>query len=136
MSEDPATALFADEEARPGRPGLFLTVLAALALGVALFAVLRNELFGNRVQALSQQIEQLDAALISLTADLNAQADREAVADAETRRQMESLLSLSRDVAALEATTTELQDRAALPQRSWARAEALALMELASRQLR
>lgn len=136
MSDDPATALFADDEARPGRPGLFLTVLAALALAVALFAVLRNELSGNRVEALSQQVEQLDAALISLTADLKAQIDREAAADAETRRQIESLLSLSRDVAALEATTTELQDRAALPQRSWARAEALALLELASRQLR
>lgn len=136
MSDDPATAVFPDEEVSAGRPGLFLTMLVALALGIALFAVLRSELFGNRLEALARQAEQLDAALISLTADLKAGADRDAAADAETRRQLESLLSLSRDVAALEATTTELQDRAALPQRSWARAEALALLELASRQLK
>lgn len=136
MSDDPSTALLADDEPRPGRPGLLLTGLAAVALAVSVFAVLRNQSLGNRLEALAQQTEQLDAALISLTADLTALADQEARAHSETRSQLESLLSLSRDVAALETTTAELQDRAALPQRSWARAEALALLELASRQLK
>lgn len=136
MSDDPSTALLADDEPRPGRPGLFLTGLAALALAVSVFAILRSHSLGDRLDSLAQQTEQLDAALISLTADLTALADQEARADSEIRGQLESLLSLSRDVAALEATTAELQDRAALPQRSWARAEALALLELASRQLK
>ncbi len=136
MSDDPSTALFADDEPRPGRPGLLLTGLAAVALAVSLFAVLRNQSLGNRIEALALQTEAIDAAQISLTADLKALADQEARADSEIRSQLESLLSLARDVAALETTTAELQDRAALPQRSWARAEALALLELASRQLK
>lgn len=136
MSDDPSTALLADDEPRPGRPGVVLTGLAAVALAVSVFAMLRYQSLGNRLDALTQQTEQLDATLISLTADLTALADREAKADSETRSQLESLLSLSRDVAALETTTAELQDRAALPQRSWGRAEALALLELASRQLK
>lgn len=136
MSDDPSTALLADDEPHPGRPGLWLTGLAAIALAVSLFAVLRNYSLANRLESLALQTEQLDAARISLAADLKALADQEAKTASETRGQLESLLGLSRDVAALETMTAELQDRAALPQRSWARAEALALLELASRQLK
>ncbi len=136
MSDDPSTALFEDVEPRRSRPGFFLTLLAAVALAFAVFAVLRNHSLENRLDALVVQTDAINAAQAALRDDLKALADREAQFDTETGKQIETLLSLSRDVAALETTTAALQDRAALPQRSWARAEALALLELAARQLK
>jgi uroporphyrin-III C-methyltransferase len=135
MSDDPSTAIFADEEPRRSRPGLVASLLAAAAIVIALYSLSRGNSLENRLVELTSQTGRLATAHSMLAAELEALASREAEASGETRKQIESLLSLSRDIAALENTTAELQDRMALPQRSWARAEALALLELAQRQL-
>ncbi len=111
-------------------------LLAAIALVIALYAAISTRLIDDRLVALRSQTNQLAMAHSALADELNALTTRETLATEETAKQIESLLSLSRDVAALETTTSELEDRMALPQRSWARAEALALLELAQRQLK
>lgn len=136
MSDDPSTALFADEESRPHRPGLMPLLLAVIALAIASYAAISIRRIDDRLVALAAQANQQATAHAMLADELSALAEREALATTETRKQLEALLSLSRDVAALENTTTALEDRMALPQRSWARAEALALLELAQRQLK
>ncbi len=136
MNDDPSTVLFADDEPRPGRAGLVASLLAGAALVVALFVAFSGRSLDNQLADLAAQTSALAATQVRLTADLTALTEREAEANDATRKQIESLLSLSRDVAALENTTAELQDRMTLPQRSWARAEALALLALAQRQLR
>lgn len=136
MNDDPSTVLFADDEPRPGRAGLLASLLAGAALVIALFVAFSGRSLDNQLAELAAQTGALAATQARLAADLTALAEREAAANDATRKQIESLLSLSRDVAALENTTAELQDRMALPQRSWARAEALALLALAQRQLR
>ncbi|MEQ1578955.1 MAG: uroporphyrinogen-III C-methyltransferase [Steroidobacteraceae bacterium] len=136
MNDDPSTALFADDDPRPGRPGLIASVLAGAALVIALFVAFSGRSLDTQVAELTAQTASLAAAQARLGTELTALAEREAAANDATSKQMESLLSLSRDVAALENTTSELQDRMTLPQRSWARAEALALLALAQRQLK
>lgn len=136
MNDDPSTVLFGDDEPRPGRPGLIASLLAGAALVIALFVAFTGRSLDNQLAELTAQTTSLAAAQARLTADLTALAEREAAANDATRKQIESLLSLSRDVAALENTTADLQDRMTLPQRSWARAEALALLALAQRQLK
>lgn len=136
MNDDPSTVLFADDESRPGRPGLIASLLAGAALVIALFVAFTGRSLDNRLAELTSQTTALAAAQAKLTTELTALAEREAAANDATRKQIESLLSLSRDVAALENTTADLQDRMTLPQRSWARAEALALLALAQRQLK
>jgi uncharacterized protein HemX len=136
MNDDPSTVLFADDEPRPGRAGLVASLLAGAALVIALFVAFSGRSLDNQLADLAAQTSALAATQARLTADLTALTEREAAANDATRKQIESLLSLSRDVAALENTTAELQDRMTLPQRSWARAEALALLALAQRQLR
>jgi uncharacterized protein HemX len=136
MNDDPSTVLFADDEPRPGRPGLIASLLAGAALVIALFVAVSGRSLDNQLADLTAQTTSLAAAQAKLTAELTALAEREEAANDATRKQLESLLSLSRDVAALENTTSELQDRMTLPQRSWARAEALALLALAQRQLK
>jgi uroporphyrin-III C-methyltransferase len=136
MNDDPSTVLFADDEPRAGRPGLIASLLAGAALVIALFVAFSGRSLDNQLAELAAQTASLAAAQTRLGAELTALAAREAAANDATRKQMESLLSLARDVAALENTTSELQDRMTLPQRSWARAEALALLALAQRQLR
>lgn len=136
MNDDPSTVLFADDEPRPGRPGLIASLLAGAALVIALFVAFSGRSLDNQLAELTAQTASLAAAQSRLGAELTALAEREAAANDATSKQIESLLSLSRDVAALENTTSELQDRMTLPQRSWARAEALALLALAQRQLK
>jgi len=136
MNDDPSTVLFAGEEPRPGRAGLIASLLAGAALVIALFVAFSGRSFDSQLADLAAQTSALAASQARLTADLAALTEREAAANDATRKQIESLLSLSRDVAALENTTAELQDRMTLPQRSWARAEALALLALAQRQLK
>jgi uroporphyrin-III C-methyltransferase len=136
MNDDPSTVLFADDDPRPGRTGLIASLLAGAALVIALFVAFSGRSLDNQLADLTAQTTSLAAAQARLTAELASLAEREAAANDVTRKQLESLLSLSRDVAALENTTSELQDRMTLPQRSWARAEALALLALAQRQLK
>ncbi len=136
MNDDPSTVLFADDEPRHGRPGLIASLLAGLALVIALFVAFSGRSLDSRLADLTEQTASLATVQQQLTTELTALAEREAAANDATRTQIETLLSLSRDVAALENTTAELQDRMTLPQRSWARAEALALLALAERQLK
>lgn len=133
MNDDPSTVLFADDEPRPG---LIASLLAGAALVIALFVAFSGRSLDKQLAALTAQTASLAAAQARLTVELTSLAEREAATNDATRKQLESLLSLSRDVAALENTTSELQDRMTMPQRSWARAEALALLALAQRQLK
>jgi uroporphyrin-3 C-methyltransferase len=135
MKDDPSTVLFADEP-RPVRSGILVPLLAGAALVVALFAAFTGRSLDGRLEELTARSTSMAAAQAKLSADLAALADRNAAEDDALRKQVESLLSLSRDVAALDNTVADLQDRMTLPQRSWARAEALALLALAQRQLR
>jgi len=135
MNDDPSTVLFADDP-RPGRSGILVPVLAGAALVVALYAAFSGRSLDARLQELAAQSTAMAATQQKLSADLTALNEREAAERDSMRKQIESLLSLSRDVAALENTMADLQDRMTLPQRSWARAEALALLALAQRQLR
>lgn len=136
MNDDPTTNLFADEEIRQQRPGYFLVTLTVLALATAVFGLWRSHSLTERLDELTARLAELDTERDTLLAQIQTLSEREAQSASEARKHVETLLSLSRDVAALETTTAELQDRSALPQRSWARAEALALLELAGRQLR
>ena len=99
MNDDSSTVLFAEDEPRPGRHGLIASLLAGAALLIALFVAFSGRSLDNRLADLTQQTTALAAAQARLTADLAALAEREAAANDATRKQIESLLSLARDVA-------------------------------------
>lgn len=113
-----------------------LVAFAVLALLLALYAHWRFGQFDDRIDKVKSQIGQLRAAHDRLESALTALTTRVDQSDARVRAEIRSLREIPAQVNELGQTVAELRARADAPQRSWARAEALYLLELADRRLR
>lgn len=119
-----------------GNMSPLLVVFAVLALLLAIYAHWRFSQFDNRIDKLKAQVVQVRAAQDRLASALTALTTRVDQSDVRVRAEIRSLREIPTQVNELGQTVAELRARADAPQRSWARAEALYLLELADRRLR
>jgi uroporphyrin-3 C-methyltransferase len=122
---------------RAGGSGMrpMLVVFAVLGLLLAIYAHWRIGQFDNRIDRVRRQIAELralDGRLAGQLATLTARLDTSQNA---MRSELRGLQELPAQVAVLGRGVEELRSRTEAPQRAWARAEALYLLDLAERQL-
>jgi len=113
----------------------FTTAVAVLGLATAVYALLRFDATRDRLDQINDVARQEQADRQALRAELAALTERVRQSQAETARQLDALKTLPRQVQDLGAALEELHGRTEGPQRAWARAEALYLMEIAQRSL-
>jgi uroporphyrin-3 C-methyltransferase len=109
---------------------------AALALLLALYAHWRFGQFDERIDRLRQQSLEVRATQDKLTSELGALRTQIEQSNQQFREQIRSLREVPTQVGELGASVAELRARTEAPQRTWVRAEALYLLELAGRRLR
>jgi uroporphyrin-III C-methyltransferase len=110
--------------------------LAALALVLALYAHWRFGQFDERIDRLRDQLVGTRAAQQGLEAQLASLTKRYEDSNERLGKQLGTLREVPTQVGELGQTVAELRARTEAPQRAWVRAEALYLLELASRRLR
>jgi uroporphyrin-3 C-methyltransferase len=113
-----------------------LVAFAVTALLLAIYAHWRFAQFDNRIDKIRGQIGQLRAGQDRLTSALTTLTTRVEQSDARVRDEIKSLREIPAQLNELGQNLTELRARTEAPQRSWVRAEALYLLELADRRLR
>ena len=113
-----------------------LVVLAVLGLLLAIYAHWRFGQFDNRIDKLRGQIVQLRATQDRIASTLTTLTTRVEQSDARMRSEIQTLREIPTQVNELGQNVAELRSRTDAPQRSWVRAEALYLLELADRRLR
>jgi uncharacterized protein HemX len=110
-------------------------VLAAVALVLAVAAHWRFNRFDDRIDAVRDQVALLDELQQRSSARLEAVATQLETSSAALRDELAGLRVLPAQIAELGSAVEELNARTAGPQRAWARAEALYLLELAQRRI-
>lgn len=113
-----------------------LFAFAVIALLLAIYAHWRFGQFDNRIDRVRAQIGQLRASQDRLNGVLTTLTTRVEQADARVSADIKSLREIPAQVNELGQNVAELRSRTDAPQRSWVRAEALYLLELAERRLR
>jgi uroporphyrin-3 C-methyltransferase len=113
-----------------------LVALAVLGLLLAIYAHWRFGQFDNRIDRIRAQIGQLRATQDRINSSLTTLTTRVEQSDARMRAEVKTLREIPAQVNELGQNVAELRTRADAPQRSWVRAEALYLLELADRRLR
>lgn len=113
-----------------------LVAFAVIALLLAIYAHWRFTQFDNRMDKLRAQIGVLRASQDRVNGALTALTTRVDQSDARVRAEIQSLREIPAQVNELGQNVAELRSRTDAPQRSWVRAEALYLLELADRRLR
>jgi uroporphyrin-III C-methyltransferase len=118
------------------RVTLTVAVLAALLTGYALWRV---DALRDRADIVRDRVLQLETTNASLRAEVAAAVERESRARAELQAQWQPRLAqlseLPQQVKDLTAAHEDLRARTERPQRTWSRAEALYLIDLAQRRL-
>ena len=109
----------------------FAIALGVLALLAAVYTVIRIDVLRDRISTLRDAVRELTDTQSVLRAS-NDKLSSEANA---LRAQLAELTQLQKDFGALASSVDELRGRTDRPQRTWARAEALYLLQLAERQL-
>jgi uroporphyrinogen III methyltransferase/synthase len=110
-------------------------VLAAVALVLAAAAHWRFNRFDDRIDGVRDQVARLEEQQQQSSARLEAVAIELETSNAALREEVASLRVLPAQIAELGSVVEELNSRTAGPQRAWARAEALYLLELAQRRI-
>jgi uncharacterized protein HemX len=113
-----------------------LAVFAVLGLLLALYAHWRFSQFDNRIDKMRAQIGQLRATQDRIASTLTTLTTRVEQSDARIHAEIRTLREIPTQVNELGQNVAELRSRTDAPQRSWVRAEALYLLELADRRLR
>jgi len=113
-----------------------LVAFAVLALLLAIYAHWRFGQFDNRIDKLRGQVVQLRATQDRVANSLTTLTTRLEQSEARMRAEIRTLREIPAQVNELGQNVAELRSRADAPQRSWVRAEALYLLELADRRLR
>jgi uroporphyrin-3 C-methyltransferase len=109
---------------------------ATLALLLAVYAHWRFGQFDDRIDRLRAQTLELRAAQDRLASQVVALGSQIEQSNQQFRAQIGSLREVPTQVGELGASVAELRARTEAPQRTWVRAEALYLLELANRRLR
>jgi uroporphyrin-3 C-methyltransferase len=124
------------EPAQPSPHTHRVTFLIAI-VGVLLagYSLWRADISRDRADAARERITQAEAAQAGIRNELAAIEDRDSKARAEMQRQWQTLAELPQQVRDLTAAQEDLRARTERPQRTWTRAEAMYLIELAQRRL-
>jgi len=122
---------------RPGGSGTnpMLLALAVVGLLLAIYAHWRIGQFDNRIDRVRGQVIELRASQDRLSGQLTTLGTRMETAQRALRTELRGLHELPAQVAVLGRGVEELRARTEAPQRAWARAEAMYLLDLAERQL-
>jgi uroporphyrin-3 C-methyltransferase len=122
---------------RPGGSGAnpMLIALAVLGVLLAAYAHWRIGHFVDRSDRVHRQVVELRASQGRLAGQLATLTARLETSQSALRAELRSLQELPAQLAVLGRGVEELRARTEAPQRAWARAEALYLLDLAERQL-
>jgi uroporphyrin-3 C-methyltransferase len=122
---------------RPGGGGTspMLVAFAVLGLLLAIYAHWRIGQFVDRSDRVRRQVIELRAAQDRLAVQLTTLTARLETSNTALRSELRGLQELPAQLAVLGRGVEELRARTEAPQRAWARAEALYLLDLAERQL-
>ncbi|MFO1407603.1 MAG: uroporphyrinogen-III C-methyltransferase [Steroidobacteraceae bacterium] len=117
------------------RTSPMLYALAVVGVLLALWSHWRFSQLEDRIGRVRAHMMEGRQARDELAARVAALDARNSAAQAALRNELQSLKALPAQVAVLGRGVEELRTRAEAPQRAWARAEALYLLDLAERQL-
>ncbi|HVN42321.1 MAG TPA: uroporphyrinogen-III C-methyltransferase [Steroidobacteraceae bacterium] len=137
MSTEIETLAIDTHARRAGRrvsPALVGSVVVALLL--LAYGHWRFGAVDDRVDRLHKQVIELRAANDRLGGQITTLATRVEQSDALIQKEIKSLREIPPQLAELGQSVAELRSRTDAPQRTWVRAEALYLLELAERRLR
>jgi uroporphyrin-III C-methyltransferase len=112
-----------------------LVAFAVLALLLAAFTYWRVGQFDDRISRVRKQVVELHASQDRLSGQIATLGARLETSQSALRSELRGLQELPAQVAVLGRGVEELRARTEAPQRAWARAEALYLLDLAERQL-
>jgi uroporphyrin-3 C-methyltransferase len=112
-----------------------LLALAVAGLLLAIYAHWRIGQFDNRIDRVRGQVVELRASQDRLSSQLTTLNTRMETSQRALRAELRSLHELPAQIAVLGRGVEELRARTEAPQRAWARAEAMYLLDLAERQL-
>jgi len=112
-----------------------LVAFAVLALLLAIYAHWRVGQFDDRIDRVRRQVVELRALQDRLTGQISTLTARLETSQQAMRSELRGLQELPAQLAMLGRGVEELRSRTEAPQRAWARAEALYLLDLAERQL-
>ena len=139
---DPASDVHSPVAVGPAAPprrahtySRFTTAIAVLALATAIYALWRLDATRDRLDTALVETLELEADRNLLRAEVKNLAARERQATRDVERRLAILDEVPRQVRDLTDSVEELRGRAEGPQRAYARAEALFLLELAQRRL-
>jgi uroporphyrin-3 C-methyltransferase len=113
-----------------------LVAFAVIALLLAIYAHWRFGQFDNRVDKMRAQIGELRSSQDRISSSLTTLTTRVEQSDALIHNEIKRLGEIPAQLNELGQNVTELRARTESPQRTWVRAEALYLLELADRRLR
>ena len=122
---------------RPGGSGAspMLLALAMVALLAAIYAHWRVGQFDNRIDRVRGQVVELRASQDRLSNQLSTLDTRMETSQRTLRAELRNLHELPAQISVLGRGVEELRARTEAPQRAWARAEAMYLLDLAERQV-
>jgi uncharacterized protein HemX len=130
-------SLVTDDAARRARRGTSTmpVALAVLALLIAAYAHVRLGRIASSVEAAQAELAQLQGTRVQLASQQSSLASQVEASLDQLRSDLRGLRELPAQVDELSRSQAELRARTDAPQRAWVRAEALYLLELASRRL-
>jgi uroporphyrin-III C-methyltransferase len=112
-----------------------LYALAVLGVLLAAYAHWRFSQFDDRIDRMRHQVTELRAAQSRLAGQITTLSTRLETSHDAMRSELRGLQELPAQLAVLGRGFEELRARTEAPQRAWARAEAMYLLDLAERQL-
>lgn len=115
----------------PNKTARFAIAVGVLALLASVYTVIRIDVLRDRINTVRDSARQLEDS----QSVLRAAQDKLDTDAASTRAKLAELSESQKELDALAASIDELRGRTDKPQRTWARAEALYLLQLADRQL-
>lgn len=114
-----------------GKTGRFAIAVGVLALLASVYTVIRIDVLRDRINTVRDGVRDVQNSLSVLRAD----QDRLTSAADTTAEKVAAVEEMQKQLSALAAAVDDLRGRTDQPQRTWARAEALYLLQLAERQL-
>ena len=130
-------SLVTDDAARRAGRGTspMLVALAVIALLVAAYAHVQTGRLADDLELAQARLAELQGTRVQLASQQSALANQLQASLATLRAEVQTLRELPAQVDELSRSQAELRARTDAPQRAWVRAEALYLLELASRRL-
>jgi uroporphyrin-3 C-methyltransferase len=107
-----------------------------LALAAAIYSVFRIDATTERLDTVREAMRTLETTQTATRAELSSLMARSRQSDQELQQRLSDIAKLPQQLGELQGSVEELRGRTDRPQRAWARAEALFLLELANRGLK